>query len=93
MDYSKTLAWAKNQVYIALGQFMTSAAVLGVDACPMEGIVHAEYDRILGLKTPGSLPPSPVPWVTVPEMTNMPSFPRCVTAPTKYYKQYPRKPA
>lgn len=53
MDYSKTLAWAKNQVYIALGQLMTSAAVLGVDACPMEGIVHAEYDRILGLKNTG----------------------------------------
>ena len=53
MDYNKTLAWAKNQVYIALGQLMTSAAVLGVDACPMEGIVHAEYDRILGLKNTG----------------------------------------
>ena len=53
MDYSKTLAWAKNQVYIALGQLMTSAAVIGVDACPMEGIVHAEYDRILGLENTG----------------------------------------
>lgn len=53
MDYSKTLAWAKNQVYIALGQLMTGAAVIGVDACPMEGIVHAEYDRILGLENTG----------------------------------------
>ena len=53
MDYSKSLAWAKNQVYIALGQLMASAAVLGVDACPMEGIVHAEYDRILGLENTG----------------------------------------
>ena len=53
MDYGKRLAWAKNQVYIALGQLMTSAAVLGVDACPMEGIVPAEYDRILKLEDAG----------------------------------------
>jgi len=53
MNRDQTLAWAKNQVYIALGQLMTSAAVIGVDACPMEGIVPAEYDRILGLKNSG----------------------------------------
>lgn len=53
MDYNKTLAWAKNQVYIALGQLMSSAAVLGIDACPMEGIVPAEYGRILGLEGSG----------------------------------------
>ncbi len=29
---------------------MTSAAVLGIDACPLEGITPAEYDRILGLE-------------------------------------------
>jgi len=27
--------WAKCQSYIALGQFMTSAALLGIDTCPM----------------------------------------------------------
>jgi nitroreductase len=53
MDQERTLAWAKNQVYIALGQLMTSAAVLSIDACPMEGIVPAEYDRILGLANSG----------------------------------------
>jgi nitroreductase len=53
MDCQKTLAWAKNQVYIALGQLMTSAAVLGIDACPMEGIVPAEYDRVLNLENSG----------------------------------------
>ena len=42
-------AWAARQVYIALGQFMTSAAVLGIDTCPMEGIDPAKYDEILGL--------------------------------------------
>ncbi|MBT8045402.1 MAG: NAD(P)H-dependent oxidoreductase [Verrucomicrobiae bacterium] len=53
MDDSQTLAWAKNQVYIALGQLMTSAAVLGIDACPMEGIVPVKYDQILGLENSG----------------------------------------
>ncbi|MCA8975771.1 MAG: NAD(P)H-dependent oxidoreductase [Planctomycetes bacterium] len=42
--------WNARQVYIALGQFMTAAATLGVDTCPMEGIDMAAYDRILGLE-------------------------------------------
>lgn len=46
-------AWAARQVYIALGQFMTSAALLGIDTCPMEGIVPARYDEILGLAAQG----------------------------------------
>lgn len=41
--------WAAKQVYIALGQLMATAALLGVDACPMEGFVPAKYDEILGL--------------------------------------------
>ena len=45
--------WATRQAYIALGNLMTCAAVLGVDACPMEGFVPAEYDRILGLAGSG----------------------------------------
>jgi len=45
--------WATRQTYIALGNLMTSAAVLGVDACPMEGLVPAEYDRVLGLNGSG----------------------------------------
>jgi nitroreductase len=44
--------WATRQSYIALGNLMTAAALLGVDACPMEGLVPAEYDRVLNL--PGS---------------------------------------
>ncbi len=43
-------AWMSRQVYIALGQLMTSAAVLGIDACPMEGINPQEYDRLLGFQ-------------------------------------------
>ncbi len=45
--------WAARQAYIALGSLMTCAAVLGVDACPMEGLVPAEYDKILGLAGSG----------------------------------------
>jgi nitroreductase len=41
--------WSKKQVYIALGNFMTSAALLGVDTCPMEGIDPVAYDKTLGL--------------------------------------------
>ena len=41
--------WATRQAYIALGNLMTCAALLGVDACPMEGLAPAEYDRILNL--------------------------------------------
>ena len=42
--------WSSNQAYIALGQLMASAAMLGIDACPMEGIVASEYDKLLGLQ-------------------------------------------
>lgn len=43
-------AWQEHQIYIALGQFMASAALIGVDTCPMEGIEPAKYDEILGLR-------------------------------------------
>ncbi|MFB6317127.1 NAD(P)H-dependent oxidoreductase [Saccharicrinis sp. FJH54] len=41
--------WTANQAYIALGNVLTSAAVLGIDACPMEGFKADQYDEILGL--------------------------------------------
>jgi len=46
-------AWASRQAYIALGTLLTSAALLGIDACPMEGFVAAQYDAILGLEKRG----------------------------------------
>ncbi|HZF01257.1 MAG TPA: NAD(P)H-dependent oxidoreductase [Methylomirabilota bacterium] len=46
-------AWARNQTFIALGNLLTSAALLGIDACPMEGFDRAQYDEILGLKVKG----------------------------------------
>ncbi len=42
--------WAARQAYIALGNFMTAAAMLGVDTCAIEGLDPAAYDRILGLE-------------------------------------------
>ena len=53
MDEPARNAWARNQTYIALGNLLTSAALLGVDACPMEGFDRAQFDEILGLKAKG----------------------------------------
>ena len=43
------LNWNKRQVYLALDQFLLSCALLGVDACPMEGFSNAKFDELLGL--------------------------------------------
>jgi nitroreductase len=53
LDDAARNAWATRQLYIALGNFLTSAALLGIDACPMEGIEPAQYDEILGLDKRG----------------------------------------
>jgi nitroreductase len=45
--------WATRQVYIALGFFMSSAAMLGIDSCPIEGFEPPKYDQILGLTALG----------------------------------------
>ncbi len=42
--------WAKGQTYIPLGMMIETAALLGIDAGPMEGFNAAEIDKILGLK-------------------------------------------
>jgi nitroreductase len=46
-------AWNARQTYIALGQFMTAAAVLGIDTCPIEGFDPAGYDAELDLTDTG----------------------------------------
>lgn len=45
--------WMSDQVYIALGQLMTIAATMRIDACPMEGFDSDAYDKMLGLKEKG----------------------------------------
>lgn len=42
--------WASKQAYIALGNLLTSAALLDIDACPMEGIDPVQYDRLLKIE-------------------------------------------
>jgi len=45
--------WTARQTYIALGNLLTSAAVLGIDTCPLEGLDPAKYDEVLGLPAKG----------------------------------------
>lgn len=45
--------WADRQAYLAFGNLMTSAALLGLDTCPLEGLDPAKYDEILGLPALG----------------------------------------
>jgi nitroreductase len=45
--------WTAKQVYIAAGFFMETAALLGVDTCPMEGFAPAAVDKTLGLEGTG----------------------------------------
>lgn len=41
--------WAHQQAYIALGSFVTCAALMNIDACPMTGFEVEGYDKVLGL--------------------------------------------
>ena len=49
MDDQKRALWATKQAYIAMGTALAACAMLGVDACPMEGFVPDKYDEILEL--------------------------------------------
>lgn len=42
--------WNSRQAYIALGFLLETAALLGIDATPMEGFNPAQFNEILGLK-------------------------------------------
>tara|TARA_R100000935_G_scaffold32215_1_gene52747 strand:+ start:304 stop:936 length:633 start_codon:yes stop_codon:yes gene_type:complete len=45
--------WAAKQAYIALGNFLSAAANLRIDTCPMEGFDVSKYDELLNLKEKG----------------------------------------
>jgi nitroreductase len=45
--------WAQRQAYIGLGFLLESAALLGIDATPMEGFEPEKFDQILGLAEQG----------------------------------------
>ena len=42
--------WAAKQAYIALGNFLSAASMMSIDACPMEGFNTVAVDKILGLE-------------------------------------------
>ncbi|MGB0738472.1 MAG: NAD(P)H-dependent oxidoreductase [Planctomycetaceae bacterium] len=44
------LPWTARQCYIPLGFLLQSAALLQIDACPMEGIMPDRIDPLLGLQ-------------------------------------------
>ncbi|MDI9339864.1 MAG: NAD(P)H-dependent oxidoreductase [Sediminibacterium sp.] len=46
-DDRKLFDWAAKQNYIALGNMMTAAALIGIDSCPMEGFEQKETEAIL----------------------------------------------
>lgn len=48
-------AWFDNQVYLALGVFLSACAQMGIDATPMEGIDPFNYDKILNQSDHASL--------------------------------------
>lgn len=50
---SERTEWAHRQAYLVLGNLLSACALLGVDACPMEGFKASEIDRILGLSSRG----------------------------------------
>ena len=45
--------WAAKQTYLALGVFLSCAAMLKIDTLPMEGFIPPKYDEILGLNEKG----------------------------------------
>jgi nitroreductase len=48
--------YTRSQTYIALGVFLTTCAMLGIDACPMEGFDPKGYDAILNTSKDGYIP-------------------------------------
>jgi nitroreductase len=39
--------WATHQTYIALGNMMTAAAMIGIDSCPIEGFNRQQLEALL----------------------------------------------
>jgi len=43
----KLFDWASKQTYIALGNMMTSAALVGIDSCPIEGFHQEKAEQLI----------------------------------------------
>lgn len=46
----KLLDWASKQSYIALGNMLTAAAMIGIDSCPIEGFIKEKAEVFLNEK-------------------------------------------
>jgi nitroreductase len=46
----KLFDWSAKQTYIALGNMMTSAALVGIDSCPIEGFHQEKAEALLSEK-------------------------------------------
>jgi nitroreductase len=53
IESSEQGTWMEKQIYIALGSLLQSAALLQLDACPIEGFNHNAVDSFLGLPEKG----------------------------------------
>jgi nitroreductase len=52
-DENELKSWLRNQSYIALGNILTSCAVLDIDSCPIEGFDKEKVDELLELQKVG----------------------------------------
>ncbi|MBM7074136.1 oxygen-insensitive NAD(P)H nitroreductase [Shewanella sp. 202IG2-18] len=52
-DFKDLQHWLEKQVYLNIGSLLTGAAVLGIDALPMEGIDMPALDSEFGLREQG----------------------------------------
>ncbi len=43
----KLFDWASKQAYIALGNMLTAAAMIGIDSCPIEGFIREKAEVLL----------------------------------------------
>ncbi|MGR9117250.1 MAG: NAD(P)H-dependent oxidoreductase [Gammaproteobacteria bacterium] len=53
MTIEQRKQWAHQQAYIALGNFLTCAALMKIDCCPMSGFDKKGYDTVLRLAEKG----------------------------------------
>lgn len=53
MSVKERQEWSTKQAYIALGNLMTVCAMEQIDACPMEGFIPTEFDKLLNLEEKG----------------------------------------
>jgi len=53
MNQEQIETWVSKQAYIALGFGLVAAAVLDLDACPMEGFSALDFDKILDINKLG----------------------------------------